>query len=95
MTYIYTLSDGWFYLSSILDLHPRKIIAWRLFRQMATRLVIETLQDALSIRTAADGLSFTQIEGVNIQVRNTTIILNTTVFDIPIVLRDAHTTIAV
>ena len=39
------------------------------------------------------GLSFTQIEGVNIQVRNTMIILNNTVFNIHIVLRDAHTTI--
>ena len=32
ITYIYTLSDGWCYLSSILDLHSRKIIAWRLSR---------------------------------------------------------------
>lgn len=47
VTYIYTLSDGWCY-SSILDLHSRKIIAWRLYRQMETRLVIETLQDALN-----------------------------------------------
>ena len=56
MTYIYTVSDGWCYLSSIYDLHSRKIIAWRLSRQMETRLVIETLQDALSKRTVADGL---------------------------------------
>ena len=56
MTYIYTLPDGWCYLSSILDLRSRKIIAWRLSRQLETRLVIETLQDALSTRTAADGL---------------------------------------
>lgn len=47
VTYIYTLSDGWCY-SSILDLHSRKIIAWRLYRQMETRLVLETLQDALN-----------------------------------------------
>lgn len=47
VTYIYTLSDGWCY-SSILDLHSRIIIAWRLYRQMETRLVLETLQDALN-----------------------------------------------
>ena len=47
VTYIYTLSDGWCY-SSILDLLSRKIIAWRLYRQMETRLVLETLQDALN-----------------------------------------------
>ena len=56
MTYIYTLSDGWCYLLSILNLRSRKIIAWRLSRQMETRLVIETLEDALSKRTVADGL---------------------------------------
>ena len=36
ITYIYILSDGWCYLSSILDLHSWKIIAWRLSRQMET-----------------------------------------------------------
>lgn len=55
VTYIYTLSDGWCY-SSILYLHSRKIIAWRLYRQMETRLVLETLQDALNKWTVADGL---------------------------------------
>lgn len=56
ITYIYTLSDGWCYLSSILDLHSRKIIAWRLAKKMETRLVIETLKDALSTRSVRDEL---------------------------------------
>jgi len=96
MTYIYTVSDGWYYLSSILDLHSRKIIACRLSRQMETRLVIETLRDALSTRTAADGLILHSDRGSQYTSKEyTMIILNTTVFDIPIVLRDAHTTIVV
>lgn len=56
ITYIYTLSDGWCYLSSILDLYSRKIIAWKLSRQMETSLVIETLQAALSTRSIKEGL---------------------------------------
>ena len=58
ITYIYTLSDGWCYLSSILDLHSRKIIAWRLAKKMETRLVIETLKDAMNKRSARDELIF-------------------------------------
>lgn len=56
ITYIYTLSDGWCYLSSILDLYSRKIIAWRLSTTMETGLVIDTLQDALSTRSIKEGL---------------------------------------
>lgn len=56
ITYIYTLSDGWCYLSSILDLYSRKIIAWRLSRTMETSLVMNTLQDALATRKVTDEL---------------------------------------
>lgn len=56
ITYIYTLSDGWCYLSSILDLYSRKIIAWKLSRKMETSLVVETLQDALSTRSIKEEL---------------------------------------
>ncbi|MDO4635890.1 MAG: DDE-type integrase/transposase/recombinase [Streptococcus sp.] len=40
----------------ILDLHSRKIIAWRLAKKMKTQLVIETLKDALSTRSVRDEL---------------------------------------
>lgn len=63
---------------------------------METRLVIETLQDSLSTRTVADGLILHSDRGSQYTSKEyTMIILNTTVFDIPIVLRDAHTTIVV
>ncbi|MDO4635916.1 MAG: DDE-type integrase/transposase/recombinase [Streptococcus sp.] len=51
ITYIYTLSDGWCYLSSVLDLHSRKIIACRL-----AQLVIETIKDSLIICSVRDEL---------------------------------------
>lgn len=56
ITYIYTQSDGWCYLSSILDLHSRKVIAWDLAKTMTTELVINTLKKALDTREVRPGL---------------------------------------
>ena len=95
MTYIYTVSDGWCYLSSILDLHSRKIIAWRLSRQMETRLVIETLQDALSKRTVADGLIIHSDRGSQYTSKEYNDYLEHHSIRHSYVLRDAHTTIVV
>lgn len=53
MTYIYTIQEGWTYLSSIQDLHTKKIIAWDLGRQMTEELVLKTLKKAIS-QTRAD-----------------------------------------
>jgi len=47
ITYIYTKKDGWCYFSSIQDLHSRKIIAWKLSKNMTTQLVLDTLNDAI------------------------------------------------
>ena len=43
ITYIHTQKDGWCYLSSLMDLCSRKIIAWKFSKQMTTDLVIETI----------------------------------------------------
>lgn len=48
MTYIHTSQDGWTYLSSIQDLHTKKIIAWDLGRQMTEELVLKTLTKAIN-----------------------------------------------
>jgi putative transposase len=48
ITYIHTLRDGWVYLSSIMDLHSRKIISWDLGRRMTDDLVVKTLERAVS-----------------------------------------------
>jgi len=47
ITYIHTLKDGWTYLSTIQDLHSKKIIGWAFDRQMTKELVIDTLEHAL------------------------------------------------
>lgn len=44
ITYIHTQSQGWCYLSSIMDLCSRKIIAWKFSKQMTLDLVQETLE---------------------------------------------------
>lgn len=46
ITYIWTKEDGWVYLSSIMDLFSRRIIAWNVGPNMKKALVIETLNNA-------------------------------------------------
>ncbi len=47
ITYIHTKQDGWTYLSTIQDLHSKKIIGWKIGKQMTKELVLETLDQAL------------------------------------------------
>lgn len=56
ITYIHTLKDGWTYLSTIQDLHSKKIIGWKFGKQMTKELVIETLDHALLTRTPSKNL---------------------------------------
>lgn len=50
ITYIKTKYDGWVYLSSIIDLFSRKVIAWNIDYNMKKELVIQTLQTAFKSR---------------------------------------------
>lgn len=50
ITYIKTSNDGWVYLSSIIDLFSRKVIAWNVDYHMTKDLVIETLNTAFKVR---------------------------------------------
>jgi Transposase and inactivated derivatives len=56
ITYIHTLKDGWTYLSTIQDLHSKKIIGWKFGKQMTKELVIETLDHALLTHTPSENL---------------------------------------
>lgn len=47
ITYIHTKKDGWLYLSRVMDLHSRKIVAWDLGRHMTDALVVQTLKKSL------------------------------------------------
>jgi len=47
ITYIPTLEDGWCYLSTIQDLHTKKIISWTFGQDMSETLVLDTLYKAI------------------------------------------------
>ena len=49
ITYIWT-SEGFMYLSTIMDLFSRKIIAWELSRTMEEEFVIKTVEKAKASR---------------------------------------------
>lgn len=46
ITYIWTYQDGFVYLTSIMDLYSRKIIAWVLTRDMTAESVLEVIKIA-------------------------------------------------
>ncbi len=56
ITYINTLEDGWCYLSTIMDLHSRKIIGYQFDQQMTTEIVEKALDDAILNRTIGNSL---------------------------------------
>lgn len=57
ITYINTLEDGWCYLSTIMDLHSRKIIGYHFDQQMTTEIVEKTLDDAVLNRNIGNDLT--------------------------------------
>ena len=56
ITYIKTTEEGFVYLSSIIDLYSRKVIAWNIDRNMKKELVIKTLEMALKNRNFPIGV---------------------------------------
>lgn len=50
ITYIETKKDGWCYLSTIMDLHSKRIIGYSFGKKMDTDLVLRTLGEALKNR---------------------------------------------
>ncbi|MCG0845085.1 DDE domain-containing protein [Lactiplantibacillus plantarum] len=56
MTYIQTKRNGWYYLSTIMDLHSRRIIGYSFSKKMATDLVLKTLESAVKNRTITGDL---------------------------------------
>ena len=50
ITYIWTI-DGFVYLTSIMDLYSRKIIAWTLSKTLEVSCVIETIKKAKAVYT--------------------------------------------
>ena len=55
ITYIWT-SEGWLYLSVVMDLFSRKIISWNMDRYLNKELAITALERALTFRTPSENL---------------------------------------
>ena len=58
ITYIHTLKDGWTYLTSVMDLHSKKIIGYAYGKLMTTDLVLTALKNAYSSQNPPDGVIF-------------------------------------
>lgn len=56
ITYINTLSDGWCYLASVLDLHTKKIVGYSFSTSMTTELVLQALANAIDVQQPEEGL---------------------------------------
>ncbi len=58
ITYIWTKNEGFVYLTSIMDLYSRKIIAWTLSNTLEARYVSETVKKAKAVRNVEKTLLF-------------------------------------
>lgn len=54
ITYIHTQTQGWVYLSTIMDRYSKKIIAWEISGRMTTYFVTKTLEKAVQSRGTRD-----------------------------------------
>ena len=63
ITYIHT-SEGWLYLSLVMDLYNRKIVGWALENHMKKELVLNSLESALARYLPGDGLLHHSDRGV-------------------------------
>ena len=54
----FKLKDYWVYLCVILDLYSRKVVGWRISRNISTRLVTSTFRTAYLERGCPKGLTF-------------------------------------
>lgn len=64
VTYIRTL-HGWAYLCVIMDLYSRKIVSWKVSESNDTKLVMDTMNQALQSRCPNIGLVFHSDRGSN------------------------------
>lgn len=58
ITYIPTKQNGWCYLSSIMDLHTRKIVSYTFSKKMTVDCVLQTLNKAKERYNIPEGMIF-------------------------------------
>ena len=56
ITYIHVSREGWCYLTSVLDLHSKKVIGYSFSRNMTTDIVVEALENAYSTQRPSNEL---------------------------------------
>jgi len=56
ITYIHTIHEGTFYLISYLDYYSKKVVAWGLYDNQKTTVIIEVLSTAIKKRNPSPGL---------------------------------------
>ena len=66
ITYIWTY-DGFVYLTSIMDLFSRKIVAWTLSTTLEAKWVVETISKAKRIRRISKPLVFHSDRGIQVR----------------------------
>ncbi len=76
ITYIWT-SEGWLYLSTIMDLYSRRVITYDIGRRMTTELVIDTLTRAFLIEDPEEGLIIHSDQGSQYSSRKYSRLTNT------------------
>lgn len=64
ITYIWTQDDGFVYLTSIMDLYSRKIIAWTLSDTLSSEAVLKCLEEAKQRRNTEDPIVIHADRGV-------------------------------
>ena len=57
ISYIAT-EEGWLYLAAVIDLFSRKVVGWALGDRMTKKLVINAMNQAISLTKPAEGLIF-------------------------------------
>lgn len=57
ITYIWT-SEGWLYLSALIDLGSRNVISWQLNETLEEKIVTDTVKEAVRTRKPKKGLLF-------------------------------------
>jgi len=57
ISYIAT-EEGWLYLAAIIDLFSRKVVGWALGDRMTKQLVINAMNQAISLEKSSEGLIF-------------------------------------
>jgi putative transposase len=63
ITYIRT-KEGWLYLAAVLDIYSRKVVGWKLDKNLNSDLVEKALENALIDRKVESGIIFHSDQGI-------------------------------